>query len=105
MLIFGVCLTYHPKWISSIGTLLEADTVPSKTHFWYGCPYGYSVGDSRINLVDKPETSDKSVQLVCICEYSNSCEQKYLIACISGYIDYLHEADTWAIACALHLWG
>jgi hypothetical protein len=43
---FRLCLYWHPKCVSCIGTLLEADTVLSKTHFGFGSPYGSSVGDS-----------------------------------------------------------
>ena len=51
ILIFRLCLCCNLKWVSHIGTLLEADTVPFETHFGYGCTYGASIGDSLSNLL------------------------------------------------------
>ena len=45
MPIIQLCLCCHPKWVFYIDSLSEASTVPSKTHFRFGCPYGSSVGD------------------------------------------------------------
>jgi hypothetical protein len=46
----GCAFVATQKWVSHIGTLLEADTVPSKTHFGFRCQYRSSVGDSLRSL-------------------------------------------------------
>ena len=46
ILIFGLCLSNNPKWVSRIGTLLEADFGSPATHFEFGYPYRSPIGDS-----------------------------------------------------------
>ena len=45
MLIFGSCLSDNTKWVSRIGTLLEADFRSLATYFGFRYPYGFLVGD------------------------------------------------------------
>jgi len=39
---FRLCISWHLKCVSCIGTLLEDDTI-SETHFAFVCPYGSSI--------------------------------------------------------------
>jgi hypothetical protein len=42
--------SWHPKWISCIGTLLETDTVLLDTHFGFACPYRSPVEDNLMEV-------------------------------------------------------
>ena len=46
ILIFGLCLSDNPKWVSRIGTLLEANFGSPTTHFGFGCPYRSPIENS-----------------------------------------------------------
>ena len=45
ILIFGLCFSDNPKWVSRIGTLLAADFRSPATYFWFRCAYGSPVED------------------------------------------------------------
>ena len=46
MLIFGLCLSGNPKWVSRIGSLLEADFGPLLPILTLGAHMSRLVGDS-----------------------------------------------------------
>lgn len=55
ILIFGLYLCCNPKWVSRIGTLLEVDTVLSKNHFGFRCPWASNRGCTGIYVYSRKE--------------------------------------------------
>ena len=53
ILIFGLCLSGNPKWVSRIGTLLEANFRSLATYFGFRCPFRSLIGSLRSSLIHK----------------------------------------------------
>jgi hypothetical protein len=51
MLIFGLCLSGNPKWVTCIGTLLEANFGSLASHFGFEYPYESLIGNSLILIL------------------------------------------------------
>jgi hypothetical protein len=72
--------SWHPKWISCIGTLLETDTVLLDTHFGFACPYRSPVEDNLMEVkLPHPPIFVKFYFPIYVCMHA--CRDIYMTPC------------------------